>query len=273
MTQASGRLHGKIAIITGAAGGMGEAAALLFAREGAKVVACDLSADALANLVARIASEGGTALPVIVDVTDSGQVAAMVDACLVAFGPPTVLFNNAGVDLEEKRSILDIDEAAFDRTIEVNLKGAWLVLKAVARAMVDAGTGGSIVNTASIAAGMAASSAGYAASKAGLIALTKVAAVELGKHGIRVNSLSPGATETPMAREQRIEMQRNGLPTSNELIGRMGVLGRMAEPEEMARMALFLSSDDASFATGTDFVNDAGWTAMSGINVQDFAKS
>jgi NAD(P)-dependent dehydrogenase (short-subunit alcohol dehydrogenase family) len=104
-----------------------------------------------------------------------------------------------------------------------------------------------------------------------VVALTKVTAVELGKHGIRANALCPGATETPMAREQRREMEARGLPTSNELINRMGVLGRMAEPEEMAMMALFLASDESSFATGAVFNNDAGWTAMSGISVQAFA--
>src|SRR6202008_4443685 len=114
-----------------------------------------------------------------------------------------------------------------------NLKGVWLMTKYVAPTMIEAG-GGSIVNTASIAASIVASSAGYCASKAGVVALTKVTAVELGKHGIRANALCPGATETPMAREQRREMQARGLPTSNELINRMGVLGRMAEPEEMA---------------------------------------
>lgn len=265
------RLAGKIAIITGAAGGMGEASALLFAREGAKIAAVDLDEARVAPLVDAIRAAGGVAIAIGADISKTADVQRIVDRTVAELGLPNILFNNAGVDTEGKRSILDITEEAFDRCIEVNLKGAWLMTKHVAPRMIEAG-GGSIVNTASIAAHIVASSAGYCASKAGVVALTKVTAVELGKHKIRANALCPGATETPMAREQREEMQRKGLPTSNELIDRMGVLGRMARPEEMAMMALFLASDESSFATGAVFDNDAGWTAMSGISVQAFAK-
>ena len=265
------RLSGKIAIITGCAGGMGEAAALLFAREGAKVAAVDIEESRVAPIVAQIRSQGGEAIAIGADVTVTADVERIVARTLAELGLPTVLFNNAGVDTENKRAMLDIAEADFDRVIEVNLKGPWLMMKHVAPKMIEAG-GGSIVNTASIGAFIAASSAGYCASKAGLVGLTKVAAVELGKHRIRVNTLCPGATETPMAKHQREEMEKAGLPTSNDLIDRMGVLGRLADPMEMAQMALFLASDDSSFATGADFVNDAGWMAMSGISVQQFAK-
>lgn len=265
------RLRGKIAIITGCAGGMGEAAALLFAREGAKVAAVDIEESRVAPIVAQIRADGGEAIAIGADVTRVADVERIVARTLAELGLPTVLFNNAGVDTENKRAMLDIAEADFDRVIEVNLKGPWLMMKHVAPKMIEAG-GGSIVNTASIGAFIAASSAGYCASKAGLVGLTKVAAVELGKHRIRVNTLCPGATETPMAKHQREEMEKAGLPTSNALIDRMGVLGRLADPMEMAQMALFLASDDSSFATGADFVNDAGWMAMSGISVQQFAK-
>jgi NAD(P)-dependent dehydrogenase (short-subunit alcohol dehydrogenase family) len=260
------RLRGKTAIITGAAGGMGEAAALRFAQEGARVAAVDVTAERCNDVVARIATAGGSAIAIGCDVTQSEQIIAMVERVRAELGAPTILFNNAGVDTEGRRSILNIEEADFDRVIAVNLKGAWLMIKHVAPAMIAAG-GGAIVNTTSIAAHIAASSAGYSASKAGLLALTRVAAVELGKHGIRVNALSPGATETPMAREQREQMAAKGLPTSNSLIDRMGVLGRMANPEEMAAMALFLVSDEASFATGGEFINDGGWTAQSGMPI------
>jgi 3-oxoacyl-[acyl-carrier protein] reductase len=265
------RLAGKIAIITGAAGGMGEAAALLFAREGAKVVAVDVDEARVEPVASAIRTAGGSAIAVGCDVTKSAQILEMIARTVAEFGLPTVLFNNAGVDTENKRSILDIDEEAFEKVIEVNLKGAWLMIKHVAPKMIEAG-GGSIVNTGSVGAEMVCSSAGYCASKAGLVALSKVAAVELGKHNIRVNTINPGATETPMAKHQREEMVKNGLPTSNDVIERMGVLGRMAQPEEMAQMALFLASDDSSFATGATFNNDAGWTVMSGISVQAFAK-
>ncbi|MEG3143645.1 SDR family NAD(P)-dependent oxidoreductase [Sphingomonas sp. RT2P30] len=263
-------MAGKIAIVTGAAGGMGEAAALLFAREGASVAAVDLDEARVTPVVEAIRAAGGTAIAIGADVSNSAEVRRVVARTVAQLGSPTVLFNNAGIDPENKRSILDISEEAFDRCLDVNLKGVWLMIKHVAPEMIAAG-GGSIVNTASIAAHMVCGTAGYSASKAGVVALTRVAAVELGKHKIRVNALCPGATETPMAKHQRAEMIARGLPTSNELIGRMGVLGRMAEPEEMAKMALFLASDDASFATGSTFNNDAGWSVMSGISVQALA--
>ncbi|MBC2667673.1 SDR family NAD(P)-dependent oxidoreductase [Novosphingobium piscinae] len=266
------RLAGKVAIVTGAAGGMGAAAARLFAAEGAAVAAVDLDETALAALVREIASAGGQAIAIRADVARTADAAAIAARTEAALGLPQVLFNNAGVDTEGKRSILDIDEAAFDKVMEVNVKGVWQMIRHVAPLMIRGG-GGSIINTASIAAFIAASSAGYCASKAAVVGLTRAAAVELGCHGIRVNTLCPGATETPLAARQRAEMAAAGLPTSNAIIDRMGVLGRMARPEEMARMALFLASDDSSFATGADFINDAGWTAMSGIRVQDFARS
>lgn len=265
------RLAGKVAIITGAAGGMGEAAALLFAREGARVVAVDLDLGKVDRVVGVLRAAGGDGLALAGDVTLAADVERIVGQTVATFGLPNVLFNNAGVDTEGKKSILDIEESEFDKVVEVNLKGVWLMIKHVAPRMIEGG-GGSIINTASVGAFMACSSAGYCASKAGVVGLTKVAAVELGRHGIRVNSLCPGATETPMAKHQRAEMERKGLPTSNAIIDRMGVLGRMAQPEEMAQMALFLASDDSAFATGADFINDGGWMAMSGISVQGFAK-
>lgn len=263
----AGRLAGKIAIITGAAGGMGEASALMFAREGAAVAAVDLTGDRVAHVVDAIRAVGGKAIGIGADVSNTADIERLVERTLAELGVPDILFNNAGVDSEGKRPMLLIDEAAFDRVIEVNLKGPWLMMKAVVPHMIAAGKKGSIINTASIGAFIAASSAGYCASKAGLVGLTKVAAVELGKHGIRVNTLCPGATETPMAMSQRNEMEAKGIPTSNSIIDRMGVLGRMAQPEEMAAMALFLASDESSFATGADFVNDAGWMAMSGVSM------
>lgn len=266
------RLAGKVAIITGTAGGMGQASALLFAREGAKVACVDLSEAANAQTMALLAEAGADAISLAADVTVTADVERIVARTVAALGLPNILFNNAGADTENKMSILDIEERAFDRVVEVNLKGPWLMIKHVAPRMMEAG-GGSIINTASIGAFIAASSAGYCASKAGLVGLTKVAAVELARHGIRVNTLCPGATETPMAKHQREEMAKAGLATSNTIIDRMGVMGRMAQPIEMANMALFLASDESSFATGADFINDGGWMAMSGVPVQKAAQT
>lgn len=262
------RLSNKIAIVTGTAGGMGQASAVLFAQEGAKVACIDLTDAANTETMARITAIGGTAISIAADVTVTADVERIVARTIAELGLPNILFNNAGADTENKQSILTIEEDAFDRVVEVNLKGPWLMMKHVGPKMIEAG-GGSIINTASIGAFIAASSAGYCASKAGLVGLTKVAAVELARHGIRVNTLCPGATETPMARQQRHEMEQAGLPTSNSIIDRMGVMGRLALPEEMAKMALFLASDESSFATGADFVNDGGWLAMSGLPIRD----
>ena len=264
------RLAGKIAIITGAAGGMGEAAALLFAREGAKIAAVDITEDRAAPVVEAIRAAGGTAVAIGADVSRSDQVREIVTRTIAELGTPNILFNNAGIDNEGKQSILDISEDDFDRCIEVNLKGVWLMIKHVARAMI-AGGGGSIVNTASIASQIACSSAGYCASKGGVVMLTKAAAVELGKYQIRVNALCPGATLTPMAIHQRREMEAQGRTFPTDVIDRLGVLGRFAVPEEMAMMALFLASDEASYATGGVFNNDGGWTAMSGLSVQPWS--
>ena len=267
------RLDGKIAIITGAAGGIGAAAAELFAHEGAKVAVVDLDEAQVAPLVESIRAAGGQAIAIGADVTKAVDVQRVVARTVAELGLPNVMFNNAGVDSEGKRSILDIDEMAFDRVIEVNLKGVWLMIKYVAPKMIEAG-GGSIINTASIGAFMACSSAGYCASKAGVVGLTKVAAVDLARYNIRVNTLCPGGTETPMAMNQRKEMEAKGLATStvDEVINRMGLMGRMAKPIEMAYVALFLASDESSYTTGMDYINDAGWMAMSGLNVQAFAK-
>mgnify|MGYP006166511169 FL=1 len=243
------RLAGKIAIITGSAGGMGQASAVMFANEGARVACIDLSEQNNAETMAQIGAIGGTAISIGADVTRTADVERIVARTVTELGLPNILFNNAGADTEDKQSILKIDEAAFDRVVEVNLKGPWLMIKHVAPKMIEAG-GGSIINTASIGAFIAASSAGYCASKAGLVGLTKVAAVELARHGIRVNTLCPGATETPMAKHQRMEMEKAGMPTSNAIIDRMGVLGRLAEPDEMAKMALFLASDLSAYCTG-----------------------
>lgn len=261
------RLADKIAIVTGAAGGMGAAAARLFAKEGARVVAVDVNEAGAASVAREIEAAGGYALAFAADVSNAADVAALADRTVSHFGLPTVLFNNAGVDLENKQSILKIDEAAFDRTLAVNLKGPFLAIKHIAPRMIEAG-GGSIINTASIAAFFMASSAGYSASKAGLLGLTRVAAVELGRYRIRVNAICPGATLTPMAEEQRASLKERGLPTLDDVADRMSVLGRLGRPEDMANMALFLASDESAYATGGTFVNDGGWTATSGLNFQ-----
>jgi NAD(P)-dependent dehydrogenase (short-subunit alcohol dehydrogenase family) len=259
------RLANKIAIVTGAAGGMGEAAAILFAREGAQVAVVDLKEEAAQKTVDQVKAEGGKAIAIGADITRTDDVKRIVARTVAELGLPNVLFNNAGVDTENKLPMIEISEEMFDRTVEVNLKGPWLMMKYVVPKMIEAG-GGSIITTASIGAFVAVSTAGYCASKAGAVALSRVAAAELGRYNIRVNSLCPGATMTPMAAHQKAEMEARGIATGPDIFKRVTALGRMAQPIEMARMALFLASDDSSYATGGEFINDGGWMALGGMD-------
>lgn len=259
------KLANKVAIITGAAGGMGQAAAILFAQEGAKVAVIDLKESAAQPTVDQIRANGGQAIAIGADITRTEDVKRIVSRTVDELGPPNILYNNAGIDTEGKKPLTHITEDEFDRTVAVNLKGPWLTMKYVVPHMIEAG-GGSIINTASIAAFFACNTIGYCGAKAGVVSMTKVAAVELGRYKIRVNALCPGATKTPMGDKVKAEMdaRKAKLPT----VDKMSVLGRMATPLEMAKMALFLASDDSSFATGAAFINDGGWTSMSGLETQ-----
>jgi 3-oxoacyl-[acyl-carrier protein] reductase len=248
------KLKGKVALITGAGSGMGKATALLFASEGAKVAAVDISEAAVENAVREIRQAGGEAIAIGADVAKSEDVQRMVAATVERLGAPNVLYNNAGIE-GESNFMAEMSEAAFDKVIAINLRGVFLGMKFVLPHMVKVGAG-SIINQASIA-GMIAirGGAAYSAAKAGVIALTRVAALEYGRYNIRVNCICPGAIETPMA-----ERIRHGEPPKPGALKRVSVFGRMGLPEEIAKMALFLASDDSSFATGAPFVVDAGWT-------------
>lgn len=197
------------------------------------------------------------------DVTKVADVKRIVARTVEQLGLPTVLLNNAGTDTENKLPLHEVSEEAFDRVIEVNLKGPWLMMKYVVPHMIAAG-GGSIVNTASIGAFIAALTAGYCASKAGLVALSRVGAVQLAQYGIRVNSLCPGATMSPLTQRELKEMEEHGL-VDPDMIYRMSALGRFAQPIEQAKGALFLASDDASFVTGAPLIVDGGWTSLAGV--------
>jgi 3-oxoacyl-[acyl-carrier protein] reductase len=248
------KLANKVALITGAASGMGKSAALIFAQEGAKVAAVDIDEKQTQQTVSEIAKNGGQALALRADVSKSEDVQKMIDQTLAHFGALNIIYNNAGIE-GESNFLSNMTEEQFDRVIAINLRGVFLGMKYALPHLIKAG-GGSIINQASIAGLVAArGGAGYCASKAGVIALTRVAALEYGRYNIRVNAICPGAIETPMA--QRI---RKGQPPNPKAIQRISVLGRMAEPEEIAKVALFLASDDSSFATGAPFIIDGGWT-------------
>ncbi len=250
------KLANKVALITGAGSGMGKSAALIFSREGAKVAAVDINEAQVKETAAEITKQGGSAISLRADVSKSEDVKRMVDETVAKFGALNIVYNNAGIE-GESDFISNMTEEQFDRVIAINLRGVFLGMKYTLPHLIKAG-GGSIINQASIAGLIAVrGGAGYAAAKAGVIALTRVGAVEYGRYNIRVNAICPGAIETPMA--QRI---RQGQPPNPKAIKRISVLGRMAEPEEIAKVALFLASDDSSFATGAPFIIDGGWTIM-----------
>lgn len=248
------KLANKVALITGAGSGMGRAAALLFAKEGAKIAAIDINIGAAEETTKQIKSEGGNAFAFKADVSKTEDAKAMVDATISRLAVPNIVYNNAGIE-GEGGFLAQLSEEGFDRVIAINLRGVWLGMKHSLPHMVKNG-GGSIINTASIA-GMVAvkGAAAYCAAKAGVIALTRVAAMEYGRYNVRVNAICPGAIDTPMVARISGEGGMNPQATS-----RISLLGRIGKPEEIAKTALFLASDDSSFATGAPFIIDGGWT-------------
>jgi NAD(P)-dependent dehydrogenase (short-subunit alcohol dehydrogenase family) len=251
----SRRLGGKVAIITGAGSGIGKATALLFAHEGAKVVAADINEDAAAAVAAEIIERGGMARAVKADVSQEADARAMVEATVAAFGRLDVLFNNAGIEGEMARDTGDLPIDVWHKTIAVNLTGVFLCSHFAIPAMLESG-GGAIVNNASIAGlvgfgGIAA----YCASKGGVVQLTRAAAIEYAASGIRVNCLCPGIIETPMMERAAPDQAARAAFAAMEPMGRFG------QPEEVAALALFLASDDASFITGAVVPVDGGYVA------------
>jgi glucose 1-dehydrogenase len=245
-------LAGKVAIVTGAAAGMGRAAAISLGEVGAKVVAADISD--VSSTVDDITAVGGTAIGVRADVSVSDDVVAMVRAAVDAFGRLDVAVNAAGIEVEHDR-IADADVAVFDRVIAVNLRSIFLCLKYEISAMLDAGRGGSIVNFASTnAVRPQATQSAYNASKFGVVGLTKTAALEYGRHGVRVNAVAPGAIDTAML--QRSIAERGADP--DKLRRRYSVLDRFGQPSEVSQAVLWLCSDQSAFTTGHLLTVDGG---------------
>jgi len=245
----TGRLDGKVAVITGGAGGIGRASAVRFAAEGAHVVAADLAGDAV-DEVAKLV--GG--LGVRVDVTDADQVQVMYGQAAEAFGGIDILFNNAGISPPEDDSILTTDADAWARVQAVNLTSVYLCCRFGIPHLLARG-GGSVINTASFVAvlGSATSQISYTASKGGVLAMSRELGVQFAREGVRVNALCPGPVNTPLLQElfakdpERAARRLVHVP-----------MGRFAEPEEIAAAAAFLASDDASFITANTFLVDGG---------------
>ena len=251
----TGRLSGKVALVTGASSGIGRASAIVFAREGAKVVVSDVSVDGGQETVYLIITNGGEAIFVKADVSQAAEVEALVGKTVSTYGRLDCAHNNAGVE-GALVTTAEYTEAEWDRVISINLKGAWLCLKYEIVQMLSQG-GGSIVNTASGLGlvGLAMYPA-YVASKHGVIGLTKTAALEYAKSGIRVNAVCPGVIQTPM-----IDRVLTRHPQLAELLTATEPVGRLGKPEEIAEAAVWLCSDAASFVTGHAMAVDGGYLA------------
>jgi len=250
------RLEGKVALITGAGSGIGRESALLFAREGAKVVVADVNDAAGEAVVAELRSAGGAAVYVHADVSKAADAEGMVRAAEESFGRLDVLFNNAGISHANDDDAINTEEDVWDLTMNINLKGVFLGCKYGIPALRRAG-GGSIINTASFVAilGAATPQLAYTASKGGVLSMSRELAVIHAREQIRVNALCPGPLRT--------ELLMKFLDTEAKKQRRLVhiPMGRFGEAIEIARAALFLASDESSFTTGTAFTVDGGITA------------
>jgi NAD(P)-dependent dehydrogenase (short-subunit alcohol dehydrogenase family) len=263
------RLENKVAIVTGAGQGIGEAAAIKMAEEGAKVVVSDVNEQTGNAVAERIREAGGEAVFVAADVSDVDDVKALMASTKEAFGRLDVLHNNAGVhetNFTELAQSFELDEAVWDKVIGINLKGVWMCSKYAAPLLAQDG-GGAIVSAASIGGliGYPMGSA-YGPSKAGVVQLTRVMAIELAPQNIRVNCYAPGNVDTPMVQKY----YASGPPEEQEMI-KAQVVGthlfkRLGRPEEVANLVVFLASDDSSMMTGSCVVIDLGTLAWRGIN-------
>jgi NAD(P)-dependent dehydrogenase (short-subunit alcohol dehydrogenase family) len=251
------RFEGKVAVITGAAGGIGRAACLRFAAEGAKVVAVDLAGSDLAGVAAAVKDAGGQLIEAPADVTQSKQVEGYVERAVSAFGRIDAFFNNAGIEGWVGPST-EYPEEMFDRVMAVNVKGVWLGMKYVVPVMRKQG-GGAIVNTASVA-GLSGTPTiiAYGASKHAVIGLTKSAALEFGADQIRVNAVCPSPIETRMMRSLERGINPDHPEAVHDMMAANIPLQRYGEPEEVAALVAFLCSEDAKFISGGQYTIDGG---------------
>ena len=251
-----GRLDGKVALITGAASGMGRTAAEVFAGEGASVVLADVTDNAGQAAAEEISSTGAGAMYVHADVSMETDVRGMVESAVQRFGSLDVLYNNAGIFPADDGSVTETPTETWERVMAINLKGVFLGCKYGIPAMVRSG-GGSIINVASFVALMGAATAqiAYTTSKGGVLAMTREIAVEFARRGIRANALCPGPIETPLLQELMSDPARRERRLVHIPLGRLG------QAREIVNAALFLASDESSYMTGAAFVVDGGITS------------
>ncbi|MDO8531383.1 MAG: SDR family oxidoreductase [Dehalococcoidia bacterium] len=251
-----GTFDGKVAIVTGASSGIGRATALAFAREGARVVVADVLVAGGDETVRMVKKAGGQAIFIKTDVSRTADVQTMVERTVRKYGRLDCAFNNAGIE-GAAAPIVDSTEENFDRVIGINLKGVWLCMKYEIPEMLKH-KGGAIVNCSSIAGLVGFPGVTpYVASKHGVVGLTKTAALEYAKSGIRVNAVCPGVIRTPM-----IEHFTGGNAAAAAQLAAGEPVGRMGAPEEIAEAVVWLCSDAASFVTGHPMVVDGGWVAQ-----------
>ena len=250
----AGMLKGKVAMITGASSGIGRAAGMVFAREGAKVVLAARRAEAGQKVVEEIKTAGGTAVFVRADVSRAEEVKALVEKTVSQYGRLDCAVNNAAVT-PDTHPIADFDEAEFDRVLAVDLKGVALCLKYEIAQMLSQGDGGAVVNIGSVSSFRPQpNNAAYVAAKHGVIGLTKTAALEYADAKIRVNAVCPGFIQTQMTEDT---MRRRG----EAILGQVP-FRRMGNPEEIAEMVVWLCSERASYVSGAAYNVDGGWMAM-----------
>ncbi|MCX7907405.1 MAG: SDR family oxidoreductase [Bacteroidetes bacterium] len=244
--------HGRVALVTGGASGIGRATALAFARAGAQVVVSDVAVEGGQRTVSEIQQAGGEALFIQADVSDPQQVQELIQRTFEAYGRLDCAFNNAGIE-GAQASTAECTEENWDRVLAINLKGVWLCMKYEIPVMLRQG-GGAIVNTASVAGLVGFPNIpAYVASKHGVVGLTKTAALEYAQQGIRINAVCPGVILTPMVERFSPDPQS---------LAAMEPIGRLGRPEEVAEAVLWLCSDAASFVTGVAFPVDGGFMAQ-----------
>lgn len=249
------RMQGKVALVTGAARGIGQAVAQRFAREGAKVVLSDVLEEEGERAAEEIQENGGEAVFVPCDVGDKGQVDALVARAVAAYGRLDTVVANAAMVV--KSDFLELTEEDFDKVVRINLKGAFLTGQAAARQMVKQGQGGTIINMSSINAVVAIPTiAPYVVAKGGLNQLTKVEALALADHGIRANAIGPGSIGTDMVRQVADD------PDAWHALMSRTPMGRLGEPDEIASCAVFLATEDSGYMTGQCIYPDGGRLAL-----------
>jgi NAD(P)-dependent dehydrogenase (short-subunit alcohol dehydrogenase family) len=248
-------LHNKVAVITGAASGIGREVAILFSNKDASPVLCDVDKKKLFKTAGTIEKQGGRVLPVVTDVSNEKEVKKMINETIREYGKLDIACNNAGVS-GELATTADYSVKEWDRVMNINLKGQWLCMKYEIPAMLKNGEG-SIINVSSILGTVGfANAPAYTAAKHGLIGLTKTAALEYAAKGIRINAIAPAFIETPM-------LEKAGITTDEEMkasVVELHPMARLGRPEEVADAAVWLASDESSFVTGHTLLVDGGYT-------------